>query len=388
MITLKENHEKIKWVVSITIILFIGSLIFFSIKIISEIKEREITAIKRYANFLQYISSNKESPDYYIDEIIIDNNNIPVIVTDENYNIIDHKNVIYSDNESKKSLILKNTLSSMKNGYEPIEVLIYDSNNVIINKQFVFYKNSEILDLIILTPYYLSLFILIILISIYLIFYYSNASEKDRLWTGLAKETAHQLGTPLSSLIAWKEYIKSKNILKDKNIIVEIEKDLERLKIITDRFSNIGSKPIIKEEKLKNLINNSIKYLKKRVSKNILFNIQGENILYSVNKELFSWVIENLFKNSIDAIGESGKIKIVLHKKSNKILIDFIDNGTGIKKSNFRKIFNPGFTTKKRGWGLGLTLVHRIITNYHNGKIFVLKSIKNVETIIRIEFKL
>ena len=388
MITLKENHEKIKWVVSITIILFIGSLIFFSIKIISEIKEREITAIKRYANFLQYISSNKESPDYYIDEIIIDNNNIPVIVTDENYNIIDHKNVIYSDNESKKSLILKNTLSSMKNGYEPIEVLIYDSNNVIINKQFVFYKNSEILDLIILTPYYLSLFILIILISIYLIFYYSNASEKDRLWTGLAKETAHQLGTPLSSLIAWKEYIKSKNILKDKNIIVEIEKDLERLKIITDRFSNIGSKPIIKEEKLKNLINNSIKYLKKRVSKNILFKIQGENILYSVNKELFSWGIENLFKNSIDAIGESGKIKIVLHKKSNKILIDFIDNGTGIKKSNFRKIFNPGFTTKKRGWGLGLTLVHRIITNYHNGKIFVLKSIKNVETIIRIEFKL
>ena len=388
MITLKENHEKIKWVVSITIILFIGSLIFFSIKIISEIKEREITAIKRYANFLQYISSNKESPDYYIDEIIIDNNNIPVIVTDENYNIIDHKNVIYSDNESKKSLILKNTLSSMKNGYEPIEVLIYDSNNVIINKQFVFYKNSEILDLIILTPYYLSLFILIILISIYLIFYYSNASEKDRLWTGLAKETAHQLGTPLSSLIAWKEYIKSKNILKDKNIIVEIEKDLERLKIITDRFSNIGSKPIIKEEKLKNLINNSIKYLKKRVSKNILFTIQGENILHSVNKELFSWVIENLFKNSIDAIGESGKIKIVLHKKSNKILIDFIDNGTGIKKSNFRKIFNPGFTTKKRGWGLGLTLVHRIITNYHNGKIFVLKSIKNVETIIRIEFKL
>ena len=388
MITLKENHEKIKWVVSITIILFIGSLIFFSIKIISEIKEREIAAIKRYANFLQYISSNKESPDYYIDEIIIDNNNIPVIVTDESYNIIDHKNVIYSDNESKKSLILKNTLSSMKNGYEPIEVLIYDSNNVIINKQFVFYKNSEILDLIILTPYYLSLFILIILISIYLIFYYSNASEKDRLWTGLAKETAHQLGTPLSSLIAWKEYIKSKNILNDKNIIVEIEKDLERLKIITDRFSNIGSKPIIKEEKLKNLINNSIKYLKKRVSKNILFKIQGENILYSVNKELFSWVIENLFKNSIDAIGESGKIKIVLHKKSNKILIDFIDNGTGIKKSNFRKIFNPGFTTKKRGWGLGLTLVHRIITNYHNGKIFVLKSIKNVETIIRIEFKL
>jgi len=212
LIALKENHEKIKWLVSITTILFIGSLIFFSIKIISEIKEREIAAIKRYANFLQYISSNKESPYYYIDEIIIDNNNIPVIVTDENYHIIDHKNVIYSDNESKKSQILKKTLSSMKNGYEPIEVLIYNSNNVVINKQFVFYKNSEILDLIILAPYYLSLFILIILISIYLIFYYSNASEKDRLWTGLAKETAHQLGTPLSSLIAWKEYIKSKNI--------------------------------------------------------------------------------------------------------------------------------------------------------------------------------
>ena len=346
MIALKENHEKIKWVVSITTILFIGSLIFFSIKIISEIKEREITAIKRYANFLQYISSNKESPDYYIDEIIIDNNNIPVIVTDENYNIIDHKNVIYSDNESKKSQILKNTLSSMKNGYEPIKVLIYDSNNVIINKQFVFYKNSEILDLIILTPYYLSFFILVILISIYLIFYYSNASEKDRLWTGLAKETAHQLGTPLSSLIAWKEYIKSKNILNDKNIIVEIEKDLERLKIITDRFSNIGSKPIIKEEELKNLINNSIKYLKKRVSKNILFTMQGENILYSVNKELFSWVIENLFKNSIDAIGESGKIKIVL----------YIENWFLYRKIGF-SIYKNWFLYRKIGFS-----IHKLVS--------------------------
>ena len=386
---IKKNHKKIKWIVSTTTILFIGSLIFFSQKIISEIKEREVATIKRYANFLEYISLSKnESPDYYIDGIILENNNIPVIITDSNFNIIDHKNIITNKNQSNKSKILEKNLSSMKNGYKPIEIFIYNENNIVVDKQFILYKNPKILDLIILAPYYLFLFILIILASIYLIFYYSNLSEKDRLWTGLAKETAHQLGTPLSSLIGWKEYIKSKNIWSDKSIIVEIEKDLDRLKIITDRFSNIGSKPILKTQNIKELINNSINYIKKRISKNIKFEIEGENIYYSVNKELFSWVVENLFKNSVDALGESGKIKISLNKKTNKIIIDFIDNGSGIKFKDFKNIFNPGFTTKKRGWGLGLTLVNRIITNYHNGKIYVFKSIKNIKTIIRIEFKL
>ena len=384
-----KNHKKIKWIVSTTTILFIASLIFFSQKIISEIKEREVATIKRYANFLEYISISKNnSPDYYIDGIILENNNIPVIVTDSNYNIIDHKNIITNKNQSNKSKILEKTLSSMKSEYKPIEIIIYNENNIAIDKQFIFYKNSEILDIIILAPYYLFLFILIILASIYLNFYYSSLSEKDRLWTGLAKETAHQLGTPLSSLIGWKEYIKSKNFLSDKSIIIEIEKDLDRLKVITDRFSNIGSKPILKDQNIKELINNSINYIKKRISKNIKFKIVDENIYYPVNKELFSWVVENLFKNSVDALGESGEIKILLYKKSSKIIIDFIDNGSGIKFKDFKNIFSPGFTTKKRGWGLGLTLVYRIITNYHNGKIYVYKSIKNIKTIIRIEFKL
>lgn len=386
---IKKNHKKIKWIVSITILLFIGSLIFFSQKIISKIKEREVATIKRYANFLEYISLSKnDSPDYYIDGIILENNHIPVIVTDSNYNIIDHKNIITNKNQSNKSKILEKTLSSMKSEYKPVEIIIYNANNIAIDKQFIFYKNSEILDIIILAPYYLFLFILIILASIYLNFYYSSLSEKDRLWTGLAKETAHQLGTPLSSLIGWKEYIKSKNFLSDKSIIIEIEKDLDRLKVITDRFSNIGSKPILKDQNIKELINNSINYIKKRISKNIKFKIVDENIYYPVNKELFSWVVENLFKNSVDALGESGEIKILLYKKSSKIIIDFIDNGSGIKFKDFKNIFNPGFTTKKRGWGLGLTLVYRIITNYHNGKIYVYKSIKNIKTIIRIEFKL
>tara|TARA_B110000116_G_scaffold243731_1_gene233749 strand:+ start:109 stop:1275 length:1167 start_codon:yes stop_codon:yes gene_type:complete len=384
-----KNHKKIKWIVSTTTILFIASLIFFSQKIISEIKEREVATIKRYANFLEYISLSKnDSPYYYIDEIILENNHIPVIVTDSNYNIIDHKNIITNKNQSNKSKILEKTLSSMKSEYKPIEIIIYNENNIAIDKQFIFYKNSEILDIIILAPYYLFLFILIILASIYLNFYYSSLSEKDRLWTGLAKETAHQLGTPLSSLIGWKEYIKSKNFLSDKSIIIEIEKDLDRLKVITDRFSNIGSKPILKDQNIKELINNSINYIKKRISKNIKFKIVDENIYYPVNKELFSWVVENLFKNSVDALGESGEIKILLYKKSSKIIIDFIDNGSGIKFKDFKNIFSPGFTTKKRGWGLGLTLVYRIITNYHNGKIYVYKSIKNIKTIIRIEFKL
>ena len=174
---IKKNHKKIKWIVSTTTILFIGSLIFFSQKIISEIKEREVATIKRYANFLEYISLSKnESPDYYIDGIILENNNIPVIITDSNFNIIDHKNIITNKNQSNKSKILEKNLSSMKNGYKPIEIFIYNENNIVVDKQFILYKNSKILDLIILAPYYLFLFILIILASIYLIFYYSNLS--------------------------------------------------------------------------------------------------------------------------------------------------------------------------------------------------------------------
>ena len=220
-----------------------------------------------------------------------------------------------------------------------------------------------------------------------MISYYSNKSEKDRLWTGLAKETAHQLGTPLSSLIGWNEYLKSKNKVDKKYISGEIDKDLNRLKTITDRFSTIGSKPTLNDQDIKKSIVESIDYLKKRVSPDLETKLSLEEVNYNFNKQLFGWVIENLYKNSVDAIGKNGTIEIKLYQNKYSVIIEFIDDGIGISKSDFSKIFKPGFTTKKRGWGLGLTLVYRIISDYHKGRIFVKNSIKNIKTTIRIELK-
>ena len=266
----------------------------------------------------------------------------------------------------------------------------YDENgkknaDFILNKEP--YNNSKILDLLIIAPYFIISLTFLILLSIYLISFYSNKSERDRLWTGLAKETAHQLGTPLSSLIGWNEYLKSKKKVDKGFISSEIDKDLNRLKIITDRFSTIGSKPSLIDTDIKKNIIESIDYLKRRVSPNVKTKLNLETVNYNFNKQLFGWVIENLYKNSIDAIGKNGNVEIKLYEDKDSVIIDFIDDGIGINKSDFSKIFKPGFTTKERGWGLGLTLVNRIISDYHKGRIYVKNSIKNVETTIRIELK-
>ena len=383
---LYKNDILVRWGLSALIIIFVLSLVYYGRQIISDIKDRETATIKRFAKFLEYVGNNETNElSYFADDILIENNSIPVIVTDQNFKIISFKNIDISDEDIKSEIKSSEIIEKMRSEYDPIKISIYDENDKIISFQYVFYKNSDILNIIILAPYYLFSFILLIFLSIYLIFYYSNTSEKDRLWTGLAKETAHQLGTPLSSLIGWNEYIKTNEKIDKEILTKEIDKDLNRLSIITDRFSSIGSKPKFKNKDLKKVIENSVEYLKKRVSKKIKTIIKIKSIEYNYNELLFSWVIENLYKNAVDAIGEKGEIKICLYDIKNKIFLDFIDNGTGIDKNNFKTVFNPGFSTKKRGWGLGLTLTKRIINNYHKGKIYVAKSIKNKETIIRIE---
>ena len=383
---LNKNDILVRWGLSALIIIFVLSLIYYGRQIISDIKDRETATIKRFAKFLEYVGNNETNElSYFADDILIENNSIPVIVTDQNFKIISFKNIDISEEDIKSEIKSSEIVEKMRSEYDPIKISIYDENDKVISFQYIFYKNSDILNIIILAPYYLFSFILLIFLSLYLIFYYSNTSEKDRLWTGLAKETAHQLGTPLSSLIGWNEYIKTNKKIDKEILTKEIDKDLNRLNIITDRFSNIGSKPKFKNKDLKKVIEKSIEYLKKRVSKKIKTIIEIKSIEYNYNELLFSWVIENLYKNAVDAIGEKGEIKICLYDINNKIFLDFIDNGIGIDKNNFKSVFNPGFSTKKRGWGLGLTLTKRIINNYHKGKIFVAKSIKNKETIIRIE---
>ena len=382
-----KYHKKLNWLFIITIVIFIVSLLYFSKKIISDIKKRETSTIERYAKFIELVTNNEyDLVTLFADDILIENHSIPVIITDKEKNIIEHKNILKEGSKVINEIIEKE-FSSMQNQYEPLKINIYNKKGDIVDFQFIYYKNSQILDIIIFAPYFISALTVLILLSIYLIFYYSNKSEKDQLWTGLAKETAHQLGTPLSSLIGWNEYIRSKEKIDKKYISKEIEKDLIRLKIITDRFSGIGSKPILKKKNLKKIITNNIDYLKKRVSSEIKTSLNLKEINYEINEQLFGWVIENLYKNSVDAIGKNGDIIINLFEENNKIIVEFSDTGHGMKKIEFKKIFNPGYTTKTRGWGLGLALAYRIISDYHKGIIYVKESIKNIKTTIRIELK-
>jgi len=386
-----SHNSKIKWIISILIILSIIFSIGYVNIIINDIKEREKNTIELYASSIEYLANyeNDINTDFLIQKIVIRNKSIPVIITDKNDKIIDSKNIKLKDeyNLLEKEEFLNRELSLMKGDNEPIKIYLKNENDEIIDYQFIYYKNSELLNILSFFPYIQISVIIILSIIFYLIFSYSNKAEKNKIWVGLAKETAHQLGTPLSSLIGWLEYIKSKKIFKLKpEIISEIEKDIKRFTIITERFSNIGSKPKLEYIDLLKLIYKSIDYLKKRSSSKIIFIIEStvKSAKIKINKELLGWAIENICKNSIDAVGEKGTIKIKVCSKKNKLLIDITDNGKGIKKNQFINIFNPGISTKKRGWGLGLSLTKRIIEEYHNGKIFVLKSLKEIETTLRI----
>ncbi len=376
-------QKELSWLIISSLLIFTISLVYFSNLIIEEIKEREINTIERYSKFIELVANSElETANYFVDDILLKNNSIPIIVTDSDGKIIEHKNI----SEPTESNLF-DQIKSMKKRYEPIKINILDNQRNEIDYQLIYYNNSRVLNLIIVAPYFILTLTFLILVSIYLISYYSNKSEKDRLWTGLAKETAHQLGTPLSSLIGWNEYLKSKNKVDKKYISGEIDKDLNRLTTITDRFSTIGSKPTLNDQDIKKSIVESIDYLKKRVSPDLETKLSLEEVNYNFNKQLFGWVIENLYKNSVDAIGKNGTIEIKLYQNKYSVIIEFIDDGIGISKSDFSKIFKPGFTTKKRGWGLGLTLVYRIISDYHKGRIFVKNSIKNIKTTIRIELK-
>ena len=386
-----SHNSKMKWIISLLVIISIVFSIGYVNIIINDIKEREKNTIELYASSIEYLANyeNDINTDFLIQEIVIRNKSIPVIITDKNDKIIDSKNIKLKNDYSliEKEKFLIKELSLMKGINDPIKIYLKNEKNKIIDYQFIYYKNSELLNILSFFPY-IQIFVIVILsIIFYLIFSYSNKAEKNKIWVGLAKETAHQLGTPLSSLIGWLEYIKSKKILKSKpEIISEIEKDIKRFTIITERFSNIGSKPKLEYIDLLKLIYKSIDYLKKRSSSKIIFIVEStvKSTKIKINKELLGWAIENICKNSIDAVGEKGSIKIKVDSKKNKLLIDITDKGKGIEKNQFINIFNPGISTKKRGWGLGLSLTKRIIEEYHNGKIFVLKSLKGIETTLRI----
>lgn len=311
------------------------------------------------------------------DKIITTNNSIPLILVD------DKDEIIYANNlDSIKSLnpeYLKKQLAIMKEENEPIEIS-YDGKN----KQFIYYRDSDLLKKLTYYPLALVLILVLFLTVIYLFYSSNKAAETNKLWTGMAKETAHQIGTPLSSLLGWIAILKIEKV--DETYIHEIEKDVHRLNTIANRFSKIGSIPELKKRDVVLITKQAFDYIKSRSSEQISFSFSSteKEIKTLLNEELFGWVIENLIKNAIDAMLGKGEIQLTIESSEKKIKILVSDTGKGMPKKLFNQIFKPGFTTKKRGWGLGLSLSKRIVEDYHKGKIFVQKSEIGVGTTFEI----
>ena len=312
----------------------------------------------------------------------------PIIQVDDNEKIIGHKNIDRNPNK-KDSLELYNQLKKIKKENEPILIKYQDSinKNIIINQK-VYYGDSLMLKKLQYYPLALLLIILLFAIVVYFIFWTAKISEQNRLWAAMAKETAHQIGTPLSSLFGWITIFKEKK--DNKNfLLLEIEKDLERLKIITNRFSKIGSMPNLNSTDIVLVTNKTLSYLSKRLSKLIVVNvlIPKKKIMIPLDPELYSWTLENIIKNGIDSMKGKGNINFLLKEAKDSVNIEITDSGSGIQKKMYGKIFLPGYTSKKTGWGLGLSLAKRIIVDYHKGLIEVKKSNPGKGTTIKIVLK-
>jgi signal transduction histidine kinase len=387
-----RNNSNLKWVVlAASVVISIGSIYYTNI-LVDQLKERERQQVQLYAKAIEYTANDDAAGDvnFIAEEILFQNNSIPIIQVTDQGKVLSWRNVEVDEKwtDDRKDLFLKNELKLMSQTYEPITVTLRDpQTGEVFGTQFIHYKNSFLLKQLIAYPYIQLSVIAIFGFIAYLAFNYSKAAEQNRVWVGLAKETAHQLGTPLSSLMAWVEVIRDDPDMKQKGMVEELEKDIQKLRIVTERFSSIGSVPALKKENIVNLINNVVNYLRPRVSSKVKMEVfaLSENIFANVHAPLFEWVIENLSKNSVDAMGNSGTIAIkILRGNEGKIFIDISDTGKGIPRSKIDHVFRPGFTTKKRGWGLGLTLAKRIIETYHDGKIFVKSSEENLGTTFRI----
>ncbi len=385
-----HDNSKLKWIVlGVSVLISIGSIYYTNI-LVNQLKEREKQQIELFAKALAYTINDESNQNilFISEEILYKNNSIPIIWIN-NDGEYQYRNIELNENwtEERKKKLLDKELIEMKELYEPIKMTYLNDNGVVENYGNVYYKNSFLLTLLISYPY-IQLFVIAIFGFIsYLAFNYSKAAEQNRVWVGLAKETAHQLGTPLSSLMAWMEVLRDDPVLKERGIVEELQKDIHKLNIVTERFSSIGSAPTLKPENVVSLINNVVNYLRPRVSAKIRMEVftLSENIMAEVHAPLFEWVVENLCKNAVDAMGNAGTIAIkILRGSEGKVFIDISDTGKGIPRSKIKSVFRPGFTTKKRGWGLGLTLAQRIIESYHNGKIFVKHSDENQGTTFRI----
>lgn len=391
---LYENKSILKWVVLTVSLTISGGSIFYTNVLVNKLKERERSFIRIYAKAMEYTLSENvtvtQNINFISEEIITQNNSIPMIIMDSLGVIYGSRNIDVDSSwtKAKHNNRLRSMVASMRRQYPPIRIAPIDqSTGKPYLVQYLYYKNSNLLTQLTFYPYVQLTVIAIFGFIAYMAFNYSRTAEQNRVWVGMAKETAHQLGTPISSLMAWVEHLRADPNFTNQSVLVELDKDIHKLGLITERFSNIGSVPKLKEENIILEVDRVLAYLRPRISTKVEMSVKGmhEAIYAQINVPLFEWVIENICKNAVDAMGGVGKIEIhVIEGSDWRVFVDITDNGKGIDPSKIKRVFNPGFTTKKRGWGLGLALAKRIIQNYHKGKIFVKSSSVEHGTTFRI----
>lgn len=335
--------------------------------------------------------------------IIAQNTSIPVMIADGDFNIIDYRNFNLPDKAdsvgtpvpdlSRKNYLFLVERLQRPGGNTPLDEMVLANPHFIkvealYAPQYIYYEDSILLRRLSLYPYIQLIVMVILAVIIYFAVIYTKRAEQNRVWVGLSKETAHQLGTPISSLMAWSQYLDATGL--DKEVTEEINKDVNRLSVIADRFSKIGSKPELQLEYLNQVVKDSLQYMRGRISDKVDLRMEfpEDDFGVAVSKPLFEWVMENLTKNAVDAMEGNGKIVISTGRDKDKAYIEVKDTGKGIQRKNFKTVFNPGYTTKKRGWGLGLTLVKRIIEDYHGGRIYVKESEVGQGTTFRIDLPL
>lgn len=373
-----KNTQITRWIAIIASFSIVTLILWNTYTFFQKFKNEERSKMEILGEAYERFATVDLDVDVELERFILESNNsIPMIITDGKDNITLWSNLsvpdtTYNSLSVKQRMQLTKQLELMKTQNSPIDVS-YEVETIKVH-QYIFYRNSDLLTK--LKYYPLALVLILVLFSsvIFLFFKSSKIAEQNKLWTGMAKETAHQIGTPLSSLLGWIELLRLENI--DKNIPNEIEKDVNRLNVIADRFSKIGSIPTLKKHNIISETKTAYNYFESRSSKQIefIFNSEAKEITTLLNTQLYGWVIENLIKNSIDAMQGKGIVTIDITETSKLVNILISDTGKGIPKNLRQQIFNPGYTTKKRGWGLGLSLSKRIVEEYHNGKIFVQKS--------------
>lgn len=377
------RQVKITLVVTAVIIAVVSLIV--SHFLIRDLAKEEHNKMVTWAEALNTLNNANENTDLsLVLNVIKSNNTIPVIVMSSNGDVFDYRNVdINANNAEDSTKYVSQIGKNFYNAGRYIKINLNNNNEY----QLVCYDESKMLKRLATYPYVqLGIVLIFVVIAIFALLS-SKKAEQNKVWVGLSKETAHQLGTPISSLMAWTEILKES--YPDDDMIKEMEKDVKRLEIIAERFSKIGSLPEPIETNISEIVSHVVEYMDRRTSANVKIKtiLEENDIITKINPSLFEWVIENLCKNAVDAMDGKGEIDINVKKENYITVIEVKDNGKGIKKRDIKNIFTPGYTTKKRGWGLGLSLAKRIIEDYHNGRIFVKESELGKGTTFRIEIK-